>query len=449
MRFLSWPGLGGFSHGIHPPEYKAETASKPIRRLPFAPILILPLSQHIGAPSKPIVKVGQEVMRGEMIAEAVGQMSIPLHAPASGVIKAIDLMPGLRGSMQQSIVLRVYEGSTQEVLCGQPQDMSALTPEGIIQAVQDTGMAGLGGAAFPTHVKFRVPKEHKVHTLVVNGCECEPFLSPDHRVMLEYPEALIRGVHYAMRATGTKKAIIGIESNKRDAAKVIRNLITNEDDIEVRVVETKYPQGAEKMLLKSVCNVEIPAGGLPSELGIIVSNVGTLAQLGELLPRGQGLIERVITVAGNSVEKTGNFLIPLGTPISFVLEWLGTRSRVEEVILGGPMMGMSAASTEIPITKGTSGILVFKDEMLDRQEKRAYPCIKCARCVEACPMHLNPAQLGWLAAKREYELMEQDFHLNDCFECGCCSYVCPSHISLVQHFRIAKAMNRESKEKAA
>ena len=231
MRFLSWPGLGGFSQGIHPPEYKAETASKPIRRLPFAPTLILPLSQHIGAPSRPIVNVGQEVVRGEMIAEAVGQMSIPVHAPASGVIKAIDLMPGLRGSMQKSIVLRVYEGSTQEILWGQPRDMSALSPEEIIQAVQDTGMAGLGGAAFPTHVKFKVPREHKVHTLVVNGCECEPFLSTDHRVMLEHPEALIRGIYYAMRATGTKKAIVGIESNKRDAAKVIRNLVAAEDDI--------------------------------------------------------------------------------------------------------------------------------------------------------------------------------------------------------------------------
>ncbi|TNF95094.1 MAG: electron transport complex subunit RsxC [Gammaproteobacteria bacterium] len=449
MGLFGWLRHGKFEHGIHPPEYKDEIAQHPIRRLPFAPDLILPLAQHIGTPAKAIVKPGQEVVRGEVIAEADGFLSAPLHAPATGIIKTVDLTPGLRGNMQQSIVLHVYQSATQEVLCDSPREMDQLTPQEIIQAVQDTGMVGLGGAAFPTHVKYNVPKEHQVDTLLVNGCECEPFLSTDHRVMLEHPNDLIQGIHYAMRATGTSNAVIGIESNKRNAAQVIEQNLAPDDPIRVEVVETKYPQGAEKMLLKSALGLEVPAGGLPSEIGVVVSNAGTLAQLGVLLPRGQGLIERVITVAGNAVNTTGNFLVPIGTPVRFILDYLGVNAEVEEIVLGGPMMGMATASLDVPVTKGTSGILVFKDYFLDRKKTPVYPCIKCARCVEACPMHLNPAQLGWLAAKREYEKMEQEFHLNDCFECGCCSYVCPSNIPLVQHFRVAKTINREMRQKVA
>ncbi|MEW8508207.1 MAG: electron transport complex subunit RsxC [Candidatus Thiodiazotropha sp.] len=435
-------GLKSFTHGIHPPYHK-DTADKPIRRLAFPSQLVLPLDQHIGKPAIPLVKKGQEVVRGEPIAKADGNFSVPLHAPATGRVRDLELMPTPKGPKSTSIVLDVYEGSTQEVLWGRPREMSELTQEEIIKAIQDSGMVGLGGAAFPSHMKLSIPKEKQVDTLIVNGCECEPYLTCDHRMMLEYPKALVRGIRYAMQASATSRAIIGIEDNKLDAAEVLRNNLSKGSAIRVEVVETKYPQGSEKMLIKSLLNREVPTGGLPADVGVVVNNVGTLAFLGQLLPEGQGLIERVITVAGPGILKPGNYLVPLGTPIHHILEQAGYEGSRTEFILGGPMMGPAVSAMDTPITKGTSGLLVLSEPSIEDESQRIWPCIRCARCVKACPMHLNPSMLGLLAAKRKYEEMAQDYHLNDCFECGCCSYVCPSNIPLVQYFRISKAINRE------
>ncbi|MEW8429951.1 MAG: RnfABCDGE type electron transport complex subunit C, partial [gamma proteobacterium symbiont of Ctena orbiculata] len=290
-------GLKSFTHGIHPPYHK-DTADKPIRRLAFPSQLVLPLDQHIGKAAIPLVKKGQEVVRGEPIAKADGNFSVPLHAPATGRIRDLELMPTPKGPKSASIVLDVYEGSTQEVLWSQPREMSELSREEILQAIQDSGMVGLGGAAFPSHMKLTIPKEKQVDTLIVNGCECEPYLTCDHRMMLEYPKALLRGIRYAMQASATTQAIIGIEDNKMDAVEVLRNNLSRGSAIRVEAVETKYPQGSEKMLIKSLLNREVPTGGLPADVGVVVNNVGTLAFLGQLLPKGQGLIERVITVAG-------------------------------------------------------------------------------------------------------------------------------------------------------
>ncbi|EGW53012.1 electron transport complex subunit RsxC [Candidatus Endoriftia persephonae] len=436
-------GRRSFQHGIHPPDNKQQTASQPIRRLPFPELLVLPLDQHIGKPARVIVNKGQEVVRGEPIAEADGFVSVPIHAPATGRIKGIELMPTARGPKSLSILLEVYEGSTQEVLWGSERDIGALSPQQMIQAVQESGMVGLGGAAFPSHVKLTIPEGKQVDTLVVNGCECEPYLSCDHRVMLEHPKALMRGIRYAMRATGTKQAVIGIEDNKMDAVEQLQTHAPRDDTIKVVAVETKYPQGSEKMLIKSALGREVPAGGLPADVGVVVNNVGTLAALGQLLPKGEGLIERVITVAGPGVKHPGNYLVPLGTPIGFVLDQVGYSGGQNEFILGGPMMGPAVSALETPITKGSSGLLVLNEPNINSETRRIWPCIKCARCVDACPMHLNPSQLGQLAAKRQYQTMAERYHLNDCFECGCCSYVCPSNIPLVQYFRIAKAINRE------
>ncbi|EGV52307.1 electron transport complex subunit RsxC [endosymbiont of Riftia pachyptila] len=436
-------GRGSFQHGIHPPDNKQQTASQPIRRLPFPELLVLPLDQHIGKPARVIVNKGQEVVRGEPIAEADGFVSVPIHAPATGRIKGIELMPTARGPKSLSILLEVYEGSTQEVLWGSERDIGALSPQQLIQAVQESGMVGLGGAAFPSHVKLTIPEGKQVDTLVVNGCECEPYLSCDHRVMLEHPKALMRGIRYAMRTTGTKQAVIGIEDNKMDAVEQLQTHTPRDDTIKVVAVETKYPQGSEKMLIKSALGREVPAGGLPADVGVVVNNVGTLAALGQLLPKGEGLIERVITVAGPGVKHPGNYLVPLGTPIGFVLDQVGYSGGQNEFILGGPMMGPAVSALETPITKGSSGLLVLNEPNINSETRRIWPCIKCARCVDACPMHLNPSQLGQLAAKRQYQTMAERYHLNDCFECGCCSYVCPSNIPLVQYFRIAKAINRE------
>ncbi|MBT2969717.1 MAG: electron transport complex subunit RsxC [gamma proteobacterium symbiont of Ctena orbiculata] len=435
-------GLKSFTHGIHPPYHK-DTADKPIRRLAFPSQLVLPLDQHIGKPAIPLVKKGQEVVRGEPIAKADGNFSVPLHAPATGRVRDLELMPTPKGPKSTAIVLDVYEGSTQEVLWNQPREMSELSREEILQAIQDSGMVGLGGAAFPSHMKLTIPPDKQVDTLIVNGCECEPYLTCDHRIMLEYPKALIRGIRYAMQASATTQAIIGIEDNKMDAAEVLRNNVSKGSAIRVEVVETKYPQGSEKMLIKSLLNREVPTGGLPADVGVVVNNVGTLAFLGQLLPLGQGLIERVITVAGPGIVKPGNYLVPLGTPVRHILEQAGYEGSRTEFILGGPMMGPAVSAMDTPITKGTSGLLVLNEPSIEDESQRIWPCIRCARCVKACPMHLNPSMLGLLAAKRKYDEMAQDYHLNDCFECGCCSYVCPSNIPLVQYFRISKAINRE------
>lgn len=432
-----------FAHGIHPVEHKEQTADKPIRRLGFAPELVLPLAQHRGKPSRPLVKVGQEVVRGEPIAAADGFMSVPIHAPADGVIRAIDLAPTAEGPRALAIFLKVHRASTQEVLYDLPRDLNALSPDELIQAVQDAGLVGLGGAAFPSHVKMKSPAGHPITTLVVNGCECEPYLTCDHRLMLERPDSIMAGIRIALQATGATRAVIGVEDNKPDAVARLRERIPANLPVTVEAVETKYPQGAEKMLIKSLFNREVPVGGLTLDLGIAVYNVGTLAQMGDLLPRGRGLIERVVTVSGPAVFRPGNYLVPIGTPLRFLLEQTGMSEQAGEVILGGPMMGMSVASLDVPVTKAVSGVVVLESRDPDLAQRQVLPCIKCAACVEACPVKLNPSLLGELAQHREYERMASDYYLDQCFECGCCSYVCPSNIPLTQYFRIAKAINRE------
>jgi len=438
-----------FAHGVHPPEHKESTEGKRSRRLPFPEELVIPLSQHTGAPAKPIVREGQEVVRGEPIAEAGGFVSVPMHAPATGIVGRIDLARDARGTMTPAVFVEPYPGASQEVLYGTDVDIEALSKEELIRAVQDTGVVGLGGAAFPTHVKLAVPEGKSVDTVIVNGCECEPYLTTDHRVMLEQPDDIFKGLQIVMRAMEAERGVVGVETNKMDAVEVLRSRIPDGQPVTVEAVLTKYPQGAEKMLIKALLDREVPSGGLPVDCGAGVFNVATLAQIGELLPKKRGLIERVITVTGPGVTKPGNYLVPLGTPLRYALDYCGYKGdEATEVILGGPMMGVAIGSVDIPITKGITGILVMTREGVralggDRDGGRSLPCIKCATCVDTCPMHLNPSQLGLLARKSEYDVMASEYHLLDCFECGCCSYVCPSGIPLVQYFRIAKAIVRE------
>ncbi|MBI2426085.1 MAG: electron transport complex subunit RsxC [Candidatus Hydrogenedentes bacterium] len=436
-----------FSHGLHPPEHKELTAKRPVVRLPFPEVLYVPLSQHTGAPAKPIVRPGQEVVRGEPIAEADGFVSVPMHAPATGRVRSFEAVPSPRGRLVRAIAIDVYPSSDQAVLYGAPQDIDAMSPAELILAVQESGVVGLGGAAFPTHVKLRVPEGKHIDTIIVNGCECEPYLTTDHRLMLEQPGAVLKGLAIIRKALGAERAIIGIEANKPDAVAALRSVIRPEDGVEVCVVESKYPQGAEKMLIKSLLNREVPAGGLPVEVGAAVFNVATLAQIGELLPIHQGLIERIMTVTGEGIERPGNYLVPLGTPIRDVLRFTGLREGNPRVIFGGPMMGPTIASWDTPVTKGVSGILVLP-QAVPENNGSAIPCIKCGACVNACPIHLNPCFLGQLARKRRYDAMDRQYHLLDCFECGCCTYVCPAEIPLVQQFRVAKQIVRERKAQA-
>ena len=442
MKLLSYFRGETFARGIHPPQHK-ETADMAIRRLPFAPRLIVHLSQQVGRPARPLVSIGEEVVRGQPIAAAEGFISVPHHAPATGVVEDIRLHPTANGPWGPAIVIRVHQASTQEVLWQQPQDLAALDADGLIAAVQATGIVGLGGGVFPTHAKLKVPKEWPIDTLVVNGCECEPYLTSDHRIMVEKPADLIAGIKIAQQLLGRPRAIIGIEDNKMDAVAAIRACLPDDGSISAEAVPTKYPQGAGEMLIKTLTGREVPPDARAYTTGAYVQNVATLATMGALMPAGRGFIERVITVVGPAVAKPGNYLVPIGTPLRFLLDYVGARDESLEVVFGGPMMGQAVASLDTPVTKGVAGILVFRArDVAERTERKSYPCIKCGECVESCPMGLNPSTLGMLAAKREYETMADNYRLGACFECGTCAYVCPANIPLVQQFRVAKQVLR-------
>jgi H+/Na+-translocating ferredoxin:NAD+ oxidoreductase subunit C len=431
-----------FKHGIHPPEHKSETNGLPIRQFPFAPVIILPMVQHIGAPSDIQIREGQEVRRGQLLAKAGGYVSVPIHAPVSGTIRKIMNVPSISGKMVPGIYLETFPSSSQEVLEGTPIDVDTATKEEILQGIQDAGIVGLGGAAFPTHVKLKIPEGKNCNELLINGIECEPYLTTDHRVMLEQADDIFMGIKYLLKATGAARAIIGIEANKQDAADHLQGLIPEGDPVTVKVVPVKYPQGSEKMLITSVLGREVPSGGLPIDVNVVAVNVATTAEIGRLLPHGRGIQERVITITGPGVKKKGNYLIPVGTPLRYVLEEVGVDEHVSEVYMGGPMMGVAVSNLDISIVKGTSGILAFTEREVKRSQK-IYPCIKCGACVDACPLLLNPSRLGIMAKFEAYDEMAEHYNLMDCFECGSCSYVCPSHIPLVQYFRLAKSIVRK------
>ena len=437
-----------FRHGIHPPEAKDATKDEAIRQFPFASLLAVPLSQHIGKPAVACVREGEEVVRGQPIGEADGWMSVNMHAPVSGIVRSLALMPNVQGKMVPGVYIEPFPGSTQEVAVGPGCDWKTASPDEILSAVQSAGIVGLGGAGFPTHAKLKVPDDNKIDTLILNGAECEPWLTTDHRVMLEQQEDMFEGIRYCLKVTGAERCIIGVEANKTDAAESLRKALEAPEysdlPVDVEVVEVKYPQGAEKMLIKSLLGREVPARGLPLEVGVVVINVATTAEIGALLPWGRGIQERVITISGPGVVDKGNYRIPIGTTLRFVLETVGTTDDITRVFLGGPMMGNAVGHLDVPITKGTSGVVAFTEaETGPQRTVRPQPCIRCAKCLQACPMFLNPSELGVLAVAGEYERMGDQMSLWDCFECGSCSFVCPSHIPLVQHFRVAKAELRK------
>jgi electron transport complex protein RnfC len=436
-------GLKTFRHGVHPPESKDETSGLPIRQFPFAPVLVIPLVQHMGKPSLPEVQEGQEVMRGQRIARPDGFMSVSMHAPASGKVRRIALAPSITGRMVPAVYLEPFPSSTQEVAEGTPCPLDTATPDEIVAAIQDAGVVGLGGAAFPTHVKLKIPEGKHVDTLIINGVECEPYLTTDHRVMLEQREDVYSGIRYLLKVTGAGRAVIGVEANKPDAAAALREGLPADLPASVEVLRVKYPQGAEKMLITALLGREVPSGGLPLDAHALCVNVATTAEIGRLLPHGRGIQERVITITGPAVRQKGNYRIPIGTPLRFLLQTVGVADDVNRVFLGGPMMGAAASSLDISITKGTSGVTAFTDTQAERTHAREYPCIRCGYCVDACPIFLDPSRLGLLALNGEYGRMADEQNLMDCFECGSCSFVCPSHIPLVQKFRVAKAQVRK------
>lgn len=402
----------------------------PVRRLGFAPELHIPLGQHIGAPAQCVVKVGQRLERGSLIAEGRSFVSASIHAPVTGTVRKIGWLATPQGQRIQGIVLASEPGAGQEhVPFRAPPDLN--DPGQWVDAVARSGLVGLGGAAFPTHVKLKVPDGRNVDTVMINGAECEPYLTADHRAMLEWPDDIVSGSLLMKKVLGAERVVIGVEANKMDAVKALERASNN--CVDIRVVQVKYPQGAEKMLIRALLRREVPAGGLPMDVGVVVANVQTAAMIARLVPKGLGLVERIVTVAGDAVEKPGNYLVPIGTPVGFLLQSAGVVPDCQRVILGGPMMGVSVADLQLPITKGTSGVLAFKTA----QDHESGPCIRCGYCVQACPMSLNPAAIMRSARGGDLDGCVQ-YRLRDCFECGSCAFVCPSKIPLVQYFRQAK-----------
>ncbi len=430
-----------FRHGVHPPDSKSLTERVPIRRMPFPKRIALPLRQNAGKPAVSLVRRGDRVERGDMIAEADGYMSVPVHASAAGRVANIDWWPHPDGSMAETILIDVEEFSPQIPRPRIVPQWAGLTPDQVRAEVQKGGVVGLGGAAFPTHVKLAPPKDFPIDWLLVNGAECEPYLTTDHRTMVEYPERVHFGIRIMMQCLGVKRAVIGVERNKPDAIEALERTKPSDLDVTVRPLTVKYPQGAEKMLIKVVTGHEVPSGKLPMHVGTVVQNVGSIATIAEIFETGLPLIERVVTVTGPGVRRPSNLIVPVGTQLGDVLDFCGgITDDAVEIVFGGPMMGSSQPDMRTPITKGTTGIVVLT--AAEVKPKRTYPCISCGHCLDACPVFLNPSMLGKLAQAGRYEEMEAS-HLQDCMLCGSCSYVCPSNIPLSQMFALSKSALRK------
>ncbi len=453
-------GPGTFRHGVHPDGAKEATEHLPVERMPFVDRFVLPLAQHLGAPARPVVAVGDRVQRGQTIAQPGGFVSTTHHAPVTGTVVAIDKQRHPNGSLVDAIVIEADRFDPQQPPEPSPLDWRSLSDKDFVSAVQRGGIVGMGGAAFPSHVKLSLPEGRTCDQLVINGCECEPYLTCDHRTMVERPDAVLRGIDIAGARLRTRGAVIGVELNKPDGIESLNAAIERRaariaaDDndgvdfpIRVQGVKVKYPQGAEKMLIKALFDREVPAGKLPLDLGYVVNNVATMLALGEWVDGSRPLIERVLTVSGSAVRRPANLIVPIGTPIRAVLEHCGGLTpKVRQVVMGGPMMGMPVASLDGPVLKGTSGLLAFEEA--STRLTKAGPCIKCGQCLEACPYMLNPSRLGRLArAGRVLEM--EDWMVMDCVECGSCTWVCPSHIPLVHLFRSAKTTIRRRKAEEA
>jgi electron transport complex protein RnfC len=428
--------LKTFRQGVHPPELKTLTEHSRIRRMPFPDEVVLPLSQHTGKPARLLVRVGDHVERGDKIGAADGFISAPVHASATGKVEAIDLWPHPNGSYLPAVRIKVDKYSPQVPRGRTVPDWRGLSPDEIRAAVRDAGVVGLGGAAFPTHVKLTPPEGAKIDTLVLNGCECEPYLTSDHRTMAEYPDRVILGTRIMMMCLGVSHAMIGIEKNKPDAIEALQAALPSDLNITIHPLTVKYPQGAEKMLIDALLKREVPSGKLPLDVGVVVQNVGSIAAIAEVFETGLPLVERIVTVTGKGINEPSNLIVPVGTKLRDLIAMCGgLKEDAFEIVFGGPMMGAAQANLDVPLLKGTSGVVVLSEDECRRAE--VYSCIRCGHCLDACPVFLNPQHLGALARAERYEEMNE-YHLADCMLCGCCSYTCPSNIPLSQLFQMAK-----------
>lgn len=430
MKFLTFRG------GIHPPGYKEATADLKVEKAVEPSVVYIPLQQHIGAPCQLLVKVGDRVTVGQRIGEPQGFVSSPVHSSVSGTVKAISMIPNVIGGEVQAVVIESDGLNELDPSIKPYGSFESLKPEEIIAAIKDAGIVGMGGATFPTHVKLSVPPDKKVENFILNGAECEPFLTADHRLMLENPDEIIYGLLAMMKAVNVENGYVGIEDNKPDAIESMKKAAEKYPNIKVVALHTKYPQGAEKQLIYACTGKEVPSGGLPADAGAIVNNVATAAQVAKTLKTGMPLIERITTVTGSAIANPKNLLMKIGVPIKEVIDQCGGFAKTPgKIIMGGPMMGFAQHSTDVVINKGASGILVFDEEEAKTPDPQQ--CMRCGKCVEICPANLQPIQISAYSLKNMMEHAEK-YRALDCIECGSCSFICPSRRPLLQSIRVAK-----------
>lgn len=439
MKLLSFKG------GTHPHDNKEHTANKPIKNLTPAKIMVYPMSQHIGAPCEPIVKKGDRVLMGQKIGEAKAFVSVPVHSTVSGTVIAVEPRLHPNGTMVLSVVI---ENDFKDELVDtikEYNDIDLLTKEEKLEIIKEAGIVGHGGATFPAFIKLNPPSDKKIDCCIVNGAECEPYLTSDYRVMLESGDMVISGLLEIMKILGTTKAYIGIENNKPKAIEVMKNAVENHKEIEICVLKTKYPQGSEKQLIKAITGREVPSGKLPADVGVVVNNIDTCTAVYNALKLRQPVFHRVVTVAGSAVSEPGNFLVRLGTSFEDILNAAGfDEQKAKKIIMGGPMMGIAQAGINVPAIKGTSAILAFGEEELTLKEE--VNCFRCGKCVENCPMGLVPVQLNSYAKINDTDTCLK-YDIMDCVECGVCSFNCPCSNHITQRIKLTKKKIAASRNK--
>jgi len=430
--------------GVHPPERKQLTERRPIETLPLPKRVVIPMAQCLGAPAAPSVKPKDAVRTGQRIGEPQGFVSTPVHASLSGTVRKVDLAPTALGA--RVLCVEIESDGRDEWIDDvdlKACDVDFSNPDAFLPALTDAGLVGLGGAAFPTHVKLKPPRDLKVDTLILNGAECEPYLTADHRLMLEHAPELVLGLRILMAVLKVDRALVGLEDNKPDAADAMRRALAGVDRIEVAVCRTRYPQGAEKQLIKALVDREVPSGKLPMHVGCVVHNVGTAYAAFEAVARRKPLVERVLTVSGRAIRSPKNLRVRIGTPLSDVAAFCGgATDDLRKLIFGGPMMGKALLYEDVPVVKSTSGVLFLDSQ--EAADAREFPCIRCGRCLVACPQGLVPCDLGDLAEHGLYDKLDDAL---DCVECGSCQYTCPAHRRLVQLLRLGKSEFRRRQRK--
>ncbi|BBO92271.1 electron transport complex subunit RsxC [Desulfosarcina ovata] len=444
LKLEGYEGNGTFSHGIHPPERKSISKDAAIRVMPTPDTVVLSLHQNIGGPCEPLVKPRKKVAWGELIGKGKGFVSTTLHASIPGVVQRPIRVTLANGRHMDTMPIKA-EGDIptdqdlwDEIFGGEwpTTGLDAYDPAQISQDISAAGLVGMGGAAFPTHVKIMPNDKKPVHTLIVNGCECEPYLTSDYRLMMEAPEPIITGALLAARSLGAGRIAIGVEDNKMAAVETLKRVAAG-TGIEIAVLKTKYPQGSEKHLIQSVIKRQVPLGGLPSDVGVAVSNVGTMAAVARAVIHKKPLTHRVISVTGGGIANPRNVLAPIGVSFGELIDFCGgLKSSAARLVAGGPMMGFAFTNPDTPVTKGTSGLTVMSREEVRAGEETH--CVRCGKCVDVCPMRLVPTKIA-MAARYQDIALSLRYNIMACFECGSCAYTCPAHIPLVQLIRSGKA----------